>query len=38
MTINFVSSKDSDEICIMHTKSDNIYIIVGDETDEIIKY
>ena len=25
VTINFVSSKDSDEIRTMHTKSDNIY-------------
>ena len=37
MTINSVSSKDSDEIHTMHTKSDNIYIMMGDETDEIIK-
>ena len=28
MEINFVSSKDSDEICIMHTKSDNIDILM----------
>ena len=37
MTINSVSSKDSDEILTMLTKSDNIYIMMGDETDEIIK-
>ena len=37
MTINFVSSKDSDEIRTMHRSSDNIYILMGDETDEIIK-
>ena len=38
MTINFVPSKDdSDEIRAMHTKSDNIYILMGNETDEIIK-
>ena len=37
MTVNFVSSKDSDEIRTIHTKSDNIYIMMGDETDEIIK-
>ena len=38
MTINFVSSKDdSDEIRTMHTKSDNIYILMGYETDEIIE-
>ena len=37
MKINFVSSKDSDEICTMHTKSNNIEIIMGDETDYIVK-
>ena len=37
MVINFVSSKDSDEICIMRTKSNNIEIIMGNETDEIIE-
>ena len=38
MTINFVSSKDdSDEIRTMHTKSDNTYILMGYETDEIIE-
>ena len=37
MTINFISSRDSDEIRTMHTKSDNTEIIMDDETDEIIK-
>ena len=37
MTVNFVSSKNFDDICIMHAKRDNIYIMMGDETDEIIK-
>ena len=37
MTINFISSKDSNERCTMHTKSDNEGIIMGSETDEIIK-
>ena len=37
MTINFISSKDSNEILIMHTKNDNIEIMMGDETDDIIK-
>ena len=38
ITINFVSSKDdSDDIRTMHTKSDNICILMGNETDEIIK-
>ena len=37
MVINFVSSKDSDEICIMRTKSNNIESMMGNETDEIIE-
>ena len=37
MTINFISSKDSDETQIMYSKSDNIEIMIGSETDEIIK-
>ena len=36
MSINFISSKDSDEIRNMHTKSDNIEIMMGSETDDII--
>ena len=37
MAINFISSKDSDETLIMHTKSDNLEILIGHETDEIIE-
>ena len=37
MIINFTSSKDSDEIRTMHTKSNNIEIMMGNETDEIIE-
>ena len=37
MAINFVSSKDSDETRIMHTKSNNVEIMVGSEADEIIE-
>ena len=37
MSINFVSSKDSDETRNMHTKSNNLEIMVGSETDEIIE-
>ena len=37
MAINFISAKDSDEICTMHTKRDNIEIMMGSETDEIIE-
>ena len=36
--INFISSKpDSDETRIMHTKSDNIEIMIGSDTDEVIE-
>ena len=37
MTIDFISSKDSDEIRTMHTKSNNIEIMMGNETNEIIE-
>ena len=37
MTINFISSKDSDETRTIHTKSNNEEIMMGSETDEIIK-
>ena len=37
MVINFISSKNSDEIRTMRAKSNNIEIIMGNETDEIIK-
>ena len=37
MAINFISSKDSDETRNMHTKSNNIEIMIGSETDEIIE-
>ena len=37
MVINFISSKDSEEIRTMYTKSDNIEIIIGNKTDEIIE-
>ena len=37
MTINFISSKDSDETRTVHTKSDNIEIMMRSETHEIIK-
>ena len=35
MQINFTSSKDSGETRTMHTKSDNIEIMMGSETDNI---
>ena len=37
MAINFISSTDSDKTCTMHTKSNNVEIMVGSETDEIIE-
>ena len=37
MTINFTSFKDSNETRTMHTKSNNIEIMIGNETNEIIK-
>ena len=37
MAINFISSKDSDETRTMHTKSNNVEIMVGRETNEIIE-
>ena len=37
MAINFFSSKDSKEIHTMHSKSDNIEILIGNETGEIIE-
>ena len=37
MAINFISSKDSNEIRTMHTKSNNVEIMMGSETDEIIE-
>ena len=37
MAINFVCSKHSNEICAMHTKINDIEIMIGNETDEIIE-
>ena len=34
---NFISSVDNDEERVMHSKSDNIEIMINDETDEVIK-
>ena len=35
---NFISSIDDDIECVMHSKSDNIEIMINDEADEVIKY
>ena len=37
MAINFISSKDSDESRTMLTKSNNVEIMIGSETDKIIE-
>ena len=37
MAINFFSSKGTKKTCIMHSKSDNIEIMIGNEKNEIIQ-
>ena len=37
IVINFIFSKDFNEICTMRTKSNNIEIMMGNEADEIIE-
>ena len=37
MSINFISSKDSDETRNKHTKSNNIEIMMGSQTNDIIE-
>ena len=38
ITINFISSEDdNDEERVMHSKSDNIEIMISDKADEVIK-
>ena len=37
VAINFISSKDSDETRTMHAKSNNVEIMMGSETDEIVE-
>ena len=37
IAINFISSKYSDETRTIHTKSNNLEIMIGSETDEIIE-
>ena len=37
MAINFISSKDFEETRTMHAKSNNVEIMMGSETDEIIE-
>ena len=37
MQINFISSLDSEDIRVMDSKSKNVEILMGDETNDIIK-
>ena len=37
ITINFISSIDDDEQHVVHSKSDNIEIMINDVADEVIK-
>ena len=37
IAINFMSSKDSNEMCTLHSKSNNLEILMHNETDEFIK-
>ena len=37
MAIICIASKDTDEDCVMHSKTDNIEIVIYDKADEIIK-
>ena len=34
---NVISSIDNDEECVMHSKSDNIEIMINNEADNAIK-
>ena len=35
IVINFMSSKDIDEECLIHSKSDNIEIMTNDKAEEV---
>ena len=35
IAINFMYSKDNDEECVMHSKSDNRKIMFNDKADEV---
>ena len=35
--MNFISSIDNDEECVMHSKSDSVEIMINDEADEVMK-
>ena len=37
MAVNFISSKDSDDVRTMHTKINKVEILIGSETNETIE-
>ena len=37
IAINFISSKDNDEECTMHSKRDNTKIMINHKADEVIE-
>ena len=37
IAVNFISSKDSDEECVMHSKSDNIELMINNKAEEVIE-
>ena len=37
MANNFISSRDNDKEHVMHSKSDNIEIMISNEGDEVIE-
>ena len=36
ITVNFASHRGTDEEHVMHSRSDNIKIMINDETDEVM--
>ena len=37
IAIDFISSKDSDEECVMYSKSDNVQTMINDKAEEVIQ-
>ena len=37
IAINFMSLKDKDENCVVHSKSDNVELMINYKDDEVIK-
>ena len=37
MSINFISLKDSNEVRTMYTKSDNVDIMTGVDTNDVVE-